>query len=149
MLCNWAFDTSGYNGSARCGAPVSRFQSLSEIILLGERPTPWSSNYRCNTLQQDSRICLCIISQRVTATSHQHRGLSPAPSSRQTHRVFPAILPRSPNHAPIKLPHARFCRPAKDLGYMPSVRLSEPQPRITVTHGHPRELLFWPVPWPS
>ncbi|KAK1532983.1 uncharacterized protein CCOS01_04966, partial [Colletotrichum costaricense] len=65
---------------------------------------------------------------------------------------FPAILPRSPNHAPIKLPHARFCRPAKDLdsaGYMPSVRLSEPQPRITVTHGHPRELLFWPVPWPS
>ncbi|KAK1674197.1 hypothetical protein BDP55DRAFT_633396 [Colletotrichum godetiae] len=30
----------------------------------------------------------------------------------------------------------------EDLGYMPSVRLPEPEPRIPATHGHPRELLL-------
>ncbi|KAK7444158.1 hypothetical protein Landi51_08709 [Colletotrichum acutatum] len=101
---------SGYNDSARRGAPDPRLQSLSEITLLGERPTPWGSNHRSNTLQQGSRIYL---------SSPRGTGSTLAPSSRQTHRVFfrpPfAILPRPPNHSAIKLSHARFCQ-AKDLG---------------------------------
>lgn len=126
-----------------------------------------------------------VISRRITATSHQQRGLSLAPSSRETQSVF--FRPPVCHIASVAQPFfdqafpCSLCRPPKDLGAsssliarpfptrdcftdlllllitdqrpatqccpnaagcMPSVRLPEPEPRITVSHGHPRELLL-------
>ncbi|KAK1722999.1 uncharacterized protein BDZ83DRAFT_627446 [Colletotrichum acutatum] len=90
---------SGYNDSARRGAPDPRLQSLSEITLLGERPTPWGSNHRSNTLQQGSRIYLS--SPRGTYVPPYDRHHLPAyhcdkPSTQgvDTRTVIPTNSPR-------------------------------------------------------